>query len=207
MCRIIANTDGVLFKIPRAYENEVLNLVKEWEDITGFTMEEDVVPMFFQRDVNNYIEVTTNPKKPYKLKGKWSNQAEETIANLNAPITHEAVLNYYTKGTSIEDTINGCNDIMKFCFTAKTGKNYDKTYYYKNNQPHIANKVNRVVATTDVSCGTLKKYKSAEDRYDKIAEIPEHCVLINGDPAMVDNLDRQWYIDFAKNKLKDLKWI
>lgn len=207
---IQTNTDGILIKVRRDKLDDVRVLVKEWEDLTGFTMEEDFIEMFFQRDVNNYIEVTDNPKKPYKLKGKWTNQAEETIANLNAPVTHEALLLFYTQNVPIEDTINNCEDIKKFCLTAKTGYTYSKTYYYYNNEPHLANKVNRVVATTDTKCGTIKKYKVCDDgkpRYDKIADVPERCRLLNDELEMIDDLDREWYVQFAKNKVKELKWV
>jgi hypothetical protein len=206
---IQTNTDGILIKVKRSLLEDVRALVKEWEDLTGFTMEEDFIVMFFQRDVNNYIEVTDNPKKPYKLKGKWTNQAEESIANLNAPITHEALLLFYTQNVPIEDTINACDDIKKFCLTAKTGRTYTKTYYYYNNEPRVANKVNRVVATTDERCGTLKKYKSVDGqpRYDKIADVPERCRLVNDDLSMIKDLDRDWYVQFALNKVKELRWV
>lgn len=210
---IQTNTDGILVKVARTDVNIVKNIVTEWEQMTGFTMEYDEVPMFFQRDVNNYIEVTDNPKKPYKLKGKWTNQADiasSAMPNLNAIITHEALLDYYTKGTPIEQTIYHCNDIKKFCLTAKTGHTYTKTYYYYNNEPRLANKVNRVVATTDNRCGTIKKYKVCDDgkpRYDKIADVPERCRLLNDELEMIDDLDRDWYVQFAKNKVKELKWV
>lgn len=207
---IQTNTDGVLIKVRRDKLDDVRALVKEWEDLTGFTMEEDFILMFFQRDVNNYIEVTDNPKKPYKLKGKWTNQAEETIANLNAPVTHEALLLFYTQDVPIEDTINKCMDIKKFCMTSLTGRTYSKTYYYYNEEPRVANKVNRVVATTDSRCGTLKKFKVCKDgkhQYDKIAEIPERCRLMNDDLELIDDLDREWYVQFAKNKVKELRWV
>ena len=207
---IQTNTDGILIKVRRDKLDAVRVLVKEWEDLTGFTMEEDFILMFFQRDVNNYIEVTDNPKKPYKLKGKWTNQAEETIANLNAPVTHEALLLFYTQNIPIEDTINKCTDIKKFCMTSLTGRTYSKTYYYYNEEPRLANKVNRVVATTDSRCGTLKKFKVCKDgkhQYDKIAEIPERCRLMNDDLELIEDLDREWYVQFAKNKVKELKWV
>ena len=207
---IQTNTDGILVKILNDKIDKLKTIVSEWEKMTGFTMEYDYIKMFFQRDVNNYIEVTDNPKKPYKLKGKWSNQAEETIANLNAPITHEAILYYYTQGKPVEDTINDCNDIFKFCFTAKTGYTYTKTYHYVNNEPHLCNKVNRVVATTDCRYGTIKKYKVCEDgkpRLDKIADVPERCMLMNDNLEMIDTLDKEWYIQFTKNKIKELRWV
>ena len=199
-----------MIKVSNDKIDDVKTLVTEWEILTGFTMEYDYIKMFFQRDVNNYIEVTDNPKKPYKLKGKWSNQAEESLANLNAPVTHEAVLKYYTENVSIEDTINNCDDIIKFCFTAKTGRTYNKTYHYIDNEPRLANKINRVVATTDIKYGTIKKYKECDDgkpRLDKIADVPERCMLLNGELKMIDTLDRDWYIQFAKNKLKELRWV
>lgn len=207
---IQTNTDGILVKVANDKIDQVKDIVHEWEELTGFTMEFDVVKLFFQRDVNNYIEVTDNPKKPYKLKGKWANQAEETIANLNAPITHEALLEYYVHDTPIEDTIKKCTDILKFCLTAKTGKSYCKTYYTYNNELRLANKVNRVVATTDTKCGTIKKYKVCDDgkpRYDKVADLPERCKLINDNPEMINDLDYDWYVQFAKNKIKELRWI
>lgn len=207
---IQTNTDGILLKVKRELLPQVEALVHEWENLTGFTMEFDNVPMFFQRDVNNYIECTDNPKKPYKLKGKWANQAEESMANLNAPITHEAILNYYTKGIPVEQTINECDDVFKFCFTAKTGFTYTKTYHYIDNEPRLTNKINRVVATTNPRYGTLKKWKMCEDgkpRLDKIGEIPERCLLLNEELKMPDSLDREWYIQFTKNKIKELRWV
>lgn len=207
---IQTNTDGILVKVVNDNIEKVREIVSEWEKMTGFTMEYDYIKMFYQRDVNNYIEITNNPKKPYKLKGKWSNQAEESVANLNAPVTHEAILNYYTKNIPVEETINNCEDIFKFCFTAKTGHTYSKTYHFINEEPRLVNKVNRVVATTNEKYGTLKKYKIDDEgviRLDKVADIPEHCVLLNDELEMIDTLDKEWYINFAKKKIKDLRWV
>lgn len=207
---IQTNTDGIMVYVDNDEIDLVKAIVSEWEEMTGFDMEYDVVKVFFQRDVNNYIEVTDNAKKPYELKGKWANQAEETIANLNAPITHKAIVDYYVNGIPVEKTINNCQNIFDFCFTAKTGFSYKKTYHYVNGEPRVVNKINRVVATTDEKMGTLKKYKRLENgdsRYDKIADIPEHCYLMNDDLFMLDTLDKEWYITFTKNKIKELRCI
>jgi hypothetical protein len=206
---IQTNTDGILIKVSRKKESLLKEIVSNWEKMTGFTMEFDNILYFYQRDVNNYIEVTSKTKEPLKLKGKWTNQAipGRGMPNLNAPITHKAILEYYINNTPIDTTINSCNDIVEFCFTAKTGHNYSKTYHYIKDEPRVANKVNRVVATTDKTYGTLKKYKKTEegvDRLDKIAEIPENCFLMNGSLDMISHLDKNWYIEFAKGKIKEL---
>ena len=74
----------------------------------------------------------------------------------------------------------------------------------------MCNKVNRVVATTDGRYGTIKKYKMCDDgkpRLDKIADLPERCLILNEELEMIDTLDKEWYIQFAKDKLKELRWV
>lgn len=211
---IQTNTDGILVKCPKNKLKDLENYVSEWETLTGLNMEFDYIKSFYQRDVNNYIECTGNEKDPYKLKGKWSNQAiisGETISNLNAPITHKALLYYYVSNIPIEKTILECNNLMDFCFTTKTGHTYDETWYEYYDKMISANKVNRVIASTNTNLGTIYKYKEYDDedypketdpsyktfmkrklafeskywkkfgRLDKAAEIPEHCELVNSD--------------------------
>lgn len=216
------NTDGILVKISNEQLDNMKRLVSEWEEITGFVMEYDNIQMFFQRDVNNYIEVPMGVKtmEDLKVKGKWTNQEnynpndrKRKLTNLNAPITHNAILNYYVFNKPISDTIRECNDLYMFCFTTKTGYTYDKTYYEYNGEMRNTNKVNRVIATINNRCGSIYKYKKAyidengkaiKERYDKVAEIPEHCHIVNDTLEMVNDLDYNWYIQFANNKLQDL---
>lgn len=157
---IQTNTDGILVKVKKIDIPKLEELVHEWENMCGFTMEFDNIVEFFQRDVNNYIECTGNEKDPYKLKGKWANQADtgELIANLNAPIVHKALLLFYTEKIPVEKTIHACDSIYDFCYTTKTGHTYKSTYYCVNGEYIETNKVNRVVATTDKAKGTIYKY-------------------------------------------------
>ena len=182
---IQTNTDGILIKYRKDTLAQVQSIVKEWETLTELPMEYEDINMFIQRDVNNYIELTHSSKMPVKLKGKWGNQADvdnnssEQLSNLNAPITHTALVNYYTKGIPVRDTIEQCTDALQFCFTTKMGYTFKKVYYVFNNQQHKMGKVNRVVATTDNRCGTLHKIKivDGKERYHKIAEIPEKMLV------------------------------
>lgn len=220
---IQTNTDGILVKVLRSFVPELKKIVSNWENLTNFSMEYEEIDVFFQRDVNNYIEVQADGR--VKLKGKWANQAEESLNTLNAPVTHKAILNYYTKGIPIEETVYSNNNPIDFCFTAKRGKKYLSTIYTIGDETFEVNKVNRVMATTDKKYGTLKKFKIVEeeikiktekgkmvgtgdykltDRYDKVAEIPMNCKLVNDEVKFVEDLDREWYVEFAKNKIKEL---
>lgn len=229
-----SNTDGLLIYADEIVAEQIYDIIKEWEKITGLFMEIEDVEMFFQRDVNNYIEVKLKDGKyKYNLKGKWTNQAKDGfINNLNAPITHVAILNYYVKNKPVRETIWECEDLIDFCFTAKTGHTYDKTYYQYNDEYLRANKINRVVATTDKRCGTVYKFKdmssklSSEDpktqskiedftrrtgldygRLDKIAEIPDQSKIVNEELFMIPDLDIDWYVSFTENKIKELRVI
>ena len=239
---IQTNTDGLLIRCERTEFDTIKQIVSTWENLVRFTMEYDNVMLFFQRDVNNYIEVTDDEKAPYKLKGKWCNQAgydptnpNRSLSNLNAPITHQAILEYYTKGTPVRETIMACNNLYDFCFTTKTGHTYDKTYHIVNGECTLANKVNRCIATTDKSYGAIYKYKRVAPpenptakqkeqweqkkkkwakkytipfgRMDKCSDIPEHAFLVNDTLEMVPHLDKEWYIAFAEKKIKELRCI
>ena len=35
----------------------------------------------------------------------------------------------------------------------------------------------------------------------------DHCYLINGDPDYYSDLDRMWYVNFASDKIKELREI
>ena len=105
---IQTNTDGILIKVKRDKLDLMRLIVKEWETIVGIAIEEHQISMMFQRDVNNYIEVDL--KGNYKLKGRWKNQAIEGYANLNAPVAHKALLEYYVNNTPIEETVLKCDN-------------------------------------------------------------------------------------------------
>lgn len=57
-----------MLKVKKQYICEIEKLVNEWETLTELSMEFDYVAGMFQRDVNNYIELTGDDHKPYKLR-------------------------------------------------------------------------------------------------------------------------------------------
>lgn len=212
------NTDGILMYIKNERLEKAQEIVKQWEERTKLFMEWEQVEKFIQRDVNNYIEIKYNPNendmdKKTKLKGKFCNQAFDSPNNLNAPITHKAIVAYYRDGIDIETTIKSSKDILDFCFTCKTGLTYDKTFHFYKGEMFKVNKVNRVIATTNKDYGTIKKYKleDGKDRFDKQAEISDHSKIINDDISTYKfedlEIDYNFYIDFTKNKLLEENFL
>lgn len=133
--RIVAlNTDGILIEFDDSNYTEVLEIIDEWQERTGFVLEEDKIRSLFQRDVNNYILVFENGK--VKVKGGLTSGIPEGGAfkiNNDYVIVKQAVIDYFVNGTPARETIMGCDDIHKFQLIAKAGGGYRSVYHVAPN--------------------------------------------------------------------------
>ena len=200
------NTDGIMVEFDDKYYNKVSEITQEWQDRTGFTLEEDKIKKIVQGNVNNYIEISEDGK--IKAKGGYLVRgiapAGAFNINNNAVIVAEAIKEYFISKTPPEDTINNCNDISKFQLIAKAGAKYKDAYHIVNGEKQPIQKVNRVYATNDETYGKLYKVKAADDSEAKIEKLPEHCIIDNSainDPnhTKIDKIDKNWYIEQAKD--------
>ena len=53
----MCNTDGFEFIVKKEHDDRVKQIVREWENITGLTMEGLYYKKMFIRDVNSYIAI------------------------------------------------------------------------------------------------------------------------------------------------------
>jgi hypothetical protein len=115
---ISANTDGVM-SMPTIEQKATLDaVIKQWEAITGFTTEESQYKAVHSRDVNNYIAVPTDAKKPLKVKGAYSEKGSAGNSPLSRNpqcfVSIDAAIAYLTSGTPVEESIKAQQDIRKF---------------------------------------------------------------------------------------------
>lgn len=195
---ISANTDGIVQKCPKHLEAKSLEVIAEWEKLTGFETEETRYKGVYSRDVNAYIAV----KEDNTCKGKnayfdpWSGGKKAAIFRFNKnpwlTICIEAVNDLLTKGTSIEDTINGCEDVKKFVAVRvvqggghKAGEYLGKVcrWYYAIGEKGTINYVK--------NNNTVSLSKGARPLMDLPDKVPA-------------DLDRAYYIQAAKDMLIDL---
>lgn len=136
-------------------------------------------------------------------------------------------LDYMVHKTPVEQTINQCNDLIMFQKIVKLSDKYDfvehehgngqvvrstkhrdgtrtelwsypalKEYYYKSY---------RVFASNRMSDGRLLKRKIEKPKGEKFGNTPDHSFITNDSVVRVKvppALDKQWYIDLAKKRLK-----
>lgn len=196
---IQSNTDGILFKISSWKDfDKVDDIVWEWEERTGMRMEFSIYTKVFQKDVNNYLLVDAEGKT--KTKGAYTKSLNPIDNDL--PIINKALIDYMTQDISVEKTINSCKDLIMFQKVVKLSGKYWRTWH---NGKYMTEKCYRVFASINPNDTYIGKCKSKGATIEKFGNTPGHCFVDNADmhgkivPAY---LDRQWYIDLAKKRLR-----
>ena len=204
---IQSNTDGIIIRYPARADQQIRDVIHEWEHRTRLNMELSEVRAIAQKDVNNYI--MEDGDGHIKSKGGYVSLYDGGDFKMNSlQIVHRAIGDYFLHGTSVEDTINACEDIHAFQIIAKAGRTYTGVVWEKNDLLNDGEKmmipvqrVNRVYACKNPEYGTL--YKTKEDgRRDKIASLPDHCYIDNDNHLKLSGIDRAWYIDLAKKRVQ-----
>lgn len=221
------NTDGIMVSLDDCDIEKYNQICQEWQDRTGFELEEDCISEIIQKDVNNYIEIATDGNT--KIKGgqlvrgvltnsnidftslgypAWANLAGGAFnINNNAVIVSKALVDYFAKGTPVEETIENCNELLFFQIIAKASKKYKAVYHIINGEKVTVQNCNRVYATKEREYGTLIKIHSVVGNDVKIGGLPEHCLIDNTNELNIDRVDKQWYIKLAKRYINDFLGI
>ena len=201
------NTDGVMFHLKKSEETKAQAIIDEWCARVGFELERDDIEKIIQKDVNNYICIKKGGK--IKCKGGYVNIAEESSFKMNTlRIVQLAIVDYFVKGIRPEDTIKNATNIHDFQMIAKTGSSYERCVHMVGGKAVEVNKVNRVYAVDDPDgqFGTLYKVKSG-GRKDKVANLPDHCMVDNENKMSITDIDQGYYVEMAKSRINDFKVV
>ena len=215
------NTDGIMFFIDRKEDDLASRIIADWSKITGFEMERDDFARIIQKDVNNYIGITTEGKM--KTKGGYVSLYKGGDFKTNSlQIIHKAIVEYLVNGVAPEETINAETDVFKFQSIVKTGGTFEGSYHYVNGEREPLQKVNRIYAVKNPIYGQVVKGKWITEKRRKdpdsgrmisepvdppiwqestIPECPEHAFIDNENVLTVDDLDKDYYIEMAKGRI------
>lgn len=206
-CEVLqSNTDGLIIQIPDTDEafDKIDDICFEWESRTGMQLGFDVVTEIFQKDVNNYLFKFENGK----IERKGAYVKEQNDLDYDMPIVNRAVVHCMVFDTPVERTINECNVLKDFQKIVKVSSKYICGWH---NGEKLTDKTFRVFAsndTEDTFIGKVKFKKDAE-AIEKFANTPDHCFIfnatVNGLPVPY-NLDKDYYIKIAKNRLRAFGW-
>ena len=146
-----------------------------------------------------------DPDGNYKSKGAYVKKLNALDYDL--PIVNEALIDFMIKGTPVEETIFNCNMLKEFQQVKKISSKYD---YIMHGDNILQEKTIRCFASKNKNDGELFKRHATTKRLAKVEGTPEHCFLVNGsvNDLMCDKkLDKKWYVDLAKKRLKDFGFV
>lgn len=220
---VSTNTDAVMFTIEEEYKTQVLQVIKDWEDLTGLEMEEDKIVKIVMRDVNSYCEIVQVGDNDFKVnykggefkgkhKFKWNKEErifeysfDDEIEANSLTIVSEALLKKLLFDIPIEDTINNCNDIFRFQMITHLGGTYEKCVQESPNGDIELQRNNRIYASNGTS-GTIIKVKP-DGRRDSLALCPPNPIVDNKNECTIEDVNKLWYIKIANQKLNDFLGI
>lgn len=110
-------------------------------------------------------------------------------------------MDYMVKGIPIEKTIGDCDELIMFQKVVKLSGKYWAVWH---NGRYTFEKCYRVFACDLLVSTYIGKCKKRGATIEKFANTPDHCFIENGDITGIkvpDHLDRQWYINLAKERL------
>lgn len=120
---ISANTDGITIRCKHIKLENVRELYRGWEKMSGFVLEETFYNLYLRRDINNYLAITTDNKTKYK--GAFTPQTErDLLQGFEYPIVTKALVDYFLHNVPIEKTVKEGSDIYDYCYSQKCGKQF-----------------------------------------------------------------------------------
>ena len=157
----------------------------------------DYIDEIWQGDVNNYIFRDIDGK--LERKGGYVKELNDLDNNL--PIVNKAIVDYLTKNIPIETTINTCNDLKQFQMICKITNKYKCLIH---NGKQLSERCVRVFASKRNDGGLYKLHQN-KTKPDKFPSTPLNCFIVNDDvngARVPDKLDRQFYINMTKERIK-----
>lgn len=214
---VSANTDAVMYTIEEEYKEQAHDVLHNWEKLTGLELEEDKIVKIVMRDVNNYAEIVQTGNNNYEVhykggeltrgehKFKWNKEEKKfkysykkSLKSNSMSIVSEALLKKLLFDIPIEETINKCNDIFRFQIISHLGSTYEKCVQESPDGDIELQRNNRIYAG-NVPRGTIIKVKP-DGRRDSLANCPTNPIVDNGNKCTINDINKQWYIDFTNEK-------
>lgn len=214
-CRLLqTNTDGIFVLCENEeMKNKVIKITNQVGERLKMEFEIDEYTKLIQKDVNNYIAV----KKNGELECKGAMVKFNKPIDNDLPILNDAVRNYLVYDIPVEQTINECNEYIKFQKVIKLSAKYKEIWYGNGvlgkdnkitsiNGELLKGKVHRVFASKRQSDGSIYKLKIEKGvkSYEQFANTPTHLFIDNEDvhdKSIPEYLDKEYYINEAKKRI------
>lgn len=217
------NTDAIIYEVDEEYKEHAHKVLNDWQKLTGLELEEDKISKIIMVNVNNYVEIVQIGDNDYKVnyKGgnftgkhifKWDKEKKifhyefkDDLKSNSLTIVAEAILKKLLFDIPVEETINDCDDIFRFQMVSHLGSTYEKCIQETPNGDVELQRNNRIYAGKKPS-GVIIKVKP-NGRRDSLASQPANPIIDNANECTIDDINKEWYVDLAKQRVNDFLGI
>lgn len=125
---VSANTDGIVCLFDKSLEEVYYETCHEWEKIVGNDvmgkLEYTDFKGLYQESINHYVAVKVDGK--VKVKGRFETEGELHKNNSDkiSRIERKALVDYFSKGIPVAETIRSCKTPWDFLIGKKASKDY-----------------------------------------------------------------------------------
>ena len=203
---IQSNTDGIIAKpLEGVSDEELIAIINEWQQRTGFTLKLDKIYDIYQRDVNNYMY--RDDQGNIHTKGEavtyyenYENPLTSNCYNSVEPmILQYCIVEYFMNGIKPEYTIiKYAHNYKMFQYICKT-LSYDYLSFEAGNKIEKLQKVNRCFASKED--GYI--YRNKNEKHDRYPSLPDKVFVFNEDLKLLDykKIDYIYYVKRAYTKI------
>lgn len=220
---IQTNTDGIIIE-PYDWDkyDEIISIIEEWENRTGFVIKKELKHNFWQRDVNNYLMLDDNDKITCKGEavgtyGTYDDIFKRRSFDSKEPlIVAKGVVDYLLFNILPEETVkNNENNLILFQYICKL-KSFDYMIYEENNiinneiNRYTVQNINRAFALNDKNIvGMIYKMKN-DGKKTKVSNLP-NSVFIHNESILDDKIinelkekiDYEYYINRIYERINE----
>jgi len=199
---ISANTDGIVTKYPKILKARKAEIIKAWEEHTGFKTENTKYSAVYSKDVNNYIAIKT-PDKDGIVKAKaigayknpWDDPELAIFRFHKNPVTTvciEAVKDFLISKKPIEESIRSCTNINRFVAVKSVagGGHKDGVYLGKEVRWYYA---------LD-TCGQINYVSNG----NKVGDSDGAKPIMDMPDTFPDDINYSYYVEKAQSMLFDI---
>lgn len=183
------NTDGATFRVPYSKEKEFYAIIKDWEKLTNFILEEQRFEYIKYLSVNDYIGKKVDGT--LKTKGDCC-PIRELHKNPSERVISFAIEEYYKTGTNPVDFIKNHKNIYDFCILGRAKGDFYLEEVNDSGYSKVHNKILRYYISND---GNLL-FKRGYNKNDKAVNAWVHAPSsdFNLKPFKITNFNRYVYM-------------
>lgn len=213
-----SNTDGIMVEpFDWSQKNEIIKIVEEWENRTGFVIKKEEIHNLWQRDVNNYVyDDNGNPHVKGEAVRAYTKMANpvwyRSWETKEAPIVSYGIVDYLLYGITPEETVEKHKRELTLYQYACRPISFDYCQYEEKNvidgketKTKLQN-INRAFASNDTDIvSTVVKYKQTDDgtiKKSKISNLPKRIFIHNSEilsnsaiDKLIQKIDYSYYIN------------